>query len=136
MTARFRTCDRAYAEYRLEQALLWHDRARGIDPLLASGPARSLAVSDAALAGIAASDSICCKTLGKCSTGQNHNEAVAFLKSVPHVGKDAATHLAKLVKTKDRAQYRTHPPKPKQVKGYIRAMQRLVDTAQELLGGE
>ena len=80
-----------------------------IDPLLASGPARSLAVSDAALAGIAASDSICCRTLGKCAKGQNHNEAVALLKSAPPIGKSVATDLATFVKVKNKAQYSTRP---------------------------
>ena len=136
MTARFRTCDRVYAEYRLEQALLWDARAIKIDPLLASGPARSLAASDAALAGIAASDSICCRTLGKCSKGQNHNKAVALLKSVPHVGKNVATDLATLVKIKNKAQYLSRPPKPNQVTHYIKAMRRLVKTAQELSSRE
>ena len=129
--APYRSCDRIYAEGRLEQARLWAKRAMEVNLLLADGTARAMVVSDAALAGIAASDAICCKTLGKCSKSPDHQVAVALLKAVPDVGKDAAPRLKRLVNIKPKVQYLSKYPSASEAQSYIRAMQGLIEVAQE-----
>lgn len=53
-------------------------------------------------AGIAASDVLCCRALGRHAQGQDHTGAVALLAKVDQ---DAARHLATLLKHKTRTGY-------------------------------
>ena len=71
-------CDGADAEARLREAEAFALLA-DLDPLSINGPTRSAAVSNAILAGIAASDSICCRYLKQRSAASNHTDALVLL---------------------------------------------------------
>ena len=57
------------------------------------------------LAGIAAADAACCKSLGRRSRSQDHRDAVALVRQVEPGGADAAKQLERLLGLKDQAQY-------------------------------
>lgn len=65
----------------------------------------SVAVSLAVLAGIAAADVACCKSLGERSRSQDHHDAERFLRRIAAGGEDAAKHLHALLSLKDEAHY-------------------------------
>ena len=57
------------------------------------------------LAGIAAADAACCKTLGESSRGPDHQDAAIFLRRITPGGETAAKNLERLVGLKDKAHY-------------------------------
>jgi hypothetical protein len=63
------------------------------------------AASCAVLAGIAAADAACCRSLGRRSRSQDHRDAVALVRQVAPGGADAAKQLERLLSLKDQAQY-------------------------------
>jgi len=65
----------------------------------------SVAAGDAVLAGIAASDAICCARLGCCHRGEDHRGATALLKTATLDGDRLARVLARLLDIKDEAHY-------------------------------
>ncbi|WP_141711441.1 hypothetical protein [Jiangella alba] len=71
------------------------------DELATPNVASSLAV----LAGIAASDAVCCVVLGRRSRGQDHRQATELLKGVTEVGDAMARDLSRLLSVKDDAHY-------------------------------
>lgn len=125
-----RPCNRVIAESRLAQAEVFALYAE-IDPLTEEGAGRSAAVSNAVLAGIAASDSICCRSLGMRSSG-DHGDALILLRKVPGIGTDAATQLHQLLTVKNKAQYATRNPNVAETKKSMRAMRKLLHIARGL----
>lgn len=71
------------------------------DELATPGVAAALAV----LAGIAASDAVCCAALGQRSRGQDHRQAIALLSQVSPDGQPMARDLERLLAVKDDAHY-------------------------------
>ena len=61
--------------------------------------------SNAVLAGIAASDAICGRVLRVASTGEDHAQAVALLRTATTEGPAYAKELRRLVEIKTAAQY-------------------------------
>lgn len=82
----------------LEVAQLVADEGEDVEY---ASPAAALAV----LAGIAAADAACCKTLGRRSRAQDHREATVLLEQVAPGGKQAANSLRRLLNLKDEAHY-------------------------------
>lgn len=80
-------------------------------------------------AGIAASDVICCSTLGKHAQGESHEEAAALLSSAD---KDAAKHLRTLLKLKTKAGYGHTPATKDEVKKADRAAEALMEKARRV----
>jgi hypothetical protein len=66
---------------------------------------KKAAASCAVLAGIAAADAACCRSLGRRSRSQDHGDAVALVRQVAPDGADAAKQLERLLGVKDQAQY-------------------------------
>lgn len=130
---RTKQCDRSHAVARLEHAGSFAALAT-LDPLSDHGPTRSAAVSNAVLAGIAASDVICCTVLGKRSASWDHRQALALLGSVPDIGPDAESRLRILLTVKDKAQYHEDDPSMAAAKRAIRAMNALIALAERCLG--
>jgi hypothetical protein len=64
-----------------------------------------VAAALAVLAGIAAADSICGLALGQWSRGQDHGQAMQFLREVSLEDKSLPTTLARLLRDKDAAHY-------------------------------
>ena len=125
---RTRTCGRVEATARLNQAYEFADLAT-LDSGSTYGPTRSASVSNAVLAGIAASDAICCLALGERAAGEDHNDAVSLLQSAPRVGPDAASYLVVLLGIKNKAQYLATDPNMSEAKRSIRSMRSLLDIA-------
>lgn len=121
-------CGRALADTRLKQAEAFALVA-DLDPLSADGPLRSVAVSNAVLAGIAAVDSICCKYLGQRSAAGHHSGALVLLTDTPGGGQDAGAHLSALLAMKNMAQYEDRHPSVPETKRAIRAMRALIRIA-------
>jgi hypothetical protein len=67
--------------------------------------AKKAVPSCAVLAGIAAADAACCKSLGRRSRCQDHRDAVVLVRQVAPGGSDAARQLERLLGLKDQAEY-------------------------------
>lgn len=77
-------------------------------------------------AGIAASDVICCASLGEHARGENHREAIELLTKAD---KDAAKHLNTLLKLKTKSGYSHTPATMDEFKRAGRAAEALVEKA-------
>lgn len=86
----------------------------------------NVAASLAVLAGIAASDSACCKAHGYRSRAERHMEAVRVLERVANGGKEAGEALRRLLDLKDSAQYGLFNLGRGQTKLVLRQAQRLL----------
>lgn len=80
-------------------------------------------------AGIAASDVICCRSLGRHAQGDSHEEAATLLASAD---KDAAKHLRTLLKLKTKAGYGHTPATNDEVKRANRAAEALMEKARRV----
>lgn len=121
-------CDDAFGDARLKQAEAFALSA-GLDPLSDDGPTRSVAVSNAVLAGIAAADSISCRTLRQRSASGNHADAMDLLRQAPGLAQDAGAYLIALVNVKNKAQYEDRSPSVPETKRALRAMESLIRIA-------
>jgi len=81
------------------------------------------------LAGIAASDVICCSSLGRHARGDNHAEATSLLASADQ---EAAKHLQALLRLKTKAGYGHTPATKDEVKKANRAVDLLIEKARRI----
>lgn len=102
---RVQQCGAADARNRWEQARAFLDVAElvGAEPDELASP--SVAAALAVLAGIAASDAVCCAALGQRSRGQDHRRAADLLTQVAPAGEAMARDLERLLTIKDDAHY-------------------------------
>jgi hypothetical protein len=91
------------------------------------------AVSSAVLAGIAACDAACCKSLGRTNRSQNHRDAVELLGQVAPGGADAAKQLERLLSLKDEAQYGFTELTGQKLQQAIRRAKALVAHAEDVM---
>lgn len=77
-------------------------------------------------AGIAASDVICCASLGEHAQGENHSEAVGMLTKA---NESAAKHLNTLLKLKTKSGYSHTPVTADEFKRAGRAVNALIENA-------
>lgn len=102
---RTQECDRSQAAVRLAHARAFLETAELVgdadDELATPQVATALAV----LAGIAASDAICCAALGRRSRGQDHRQAIDLVQQVAPDGPVLSRDLARLLDLKDGAHY-------------------------------
>lgn len=131
MTTRVQTCDQADARIRLDQARHFLDVAEVVhdNDLDAS---LSVAASLCVLAGIAASDAVCCLALGKRARGQDHREAEALVARVPGVGDEMARALRRLLNLKDEAHYGMLYVSREKTATAVRNARRLVESAERV----
>lgn len=125
-------CGPAEARKRAKVARTYLEMAE----LAAGGPgdeARNVAAGNAVLAGIAAADAICCSRLGQRPRGQDHREAVNVLNTVNPNGRRYAGDLSTLLAVKDAAHYGDQYITVAKLKATLRAAQRLVEAAEELI---
>jgi hypothetical protein len=127
-SSRTRRCDRQDAGQRYAQAKAFAQLAE-LDPFSTDGPTRSAAVSNAVLAGIAATDTICCTRLGRRSVGDDHQQALALLEETGEVGIAARGHLEVLLSIKYKAQYEEVDPTVTEAKRAIRALRSVLKLA-------
>jgi len=119
----------------VEQARAFLDVAELIgdqdDELATPNVTASLAV----LAGIAASDAVCCAALGRRSRGQDHRQAVELLRQVTDVGDAMARELTRLLAVKEDAHYGILQVSGQRLAATLRQARHLVETAKEFLAG-
>ncbi len=102
--ARTQDCSDGDARRRLADARAQLDLAE-LATATSAAEERKAAAACAVLAGIAAADAACCKSLGQRSRSQDHRDAVALVRQVKPGGADAAKQLERLLGLKDQAQY-------------------------------
>jgi hypothetical protein len=132
---RTQPCSETDASNRLRHARLFLEVARLVadegEDIEYASPAAALAV----LAGIAASDAACCKTLGRRSRGQDHREASSLLGQIVPGGKRAANSLDRLIEIKDEAHYGLFDVAPKDLRSALRQAKGLVGFASDVVQG-
>jgi hypothetical protein len=129
---RSRPCDVSDARKRLADAEKYLEVAELVaaeDSLESHNVATGLAV----LAGIAAADAACCKTLGESSRGPDHRDAAAFLRQIAPGGEAAAKDFERLVGLKDKAHYSFLNISGQDRTSAIRRASKLVDFARGVL---
>jgi len=90
----------------------------------------SVAAGAAVLAGIAASDAICGRRLGKIHRGESHRDAVVLLQSATPDGKALSAQLGRLLDIKDEAHYGIYFVSARKASAAVTAARRLVQRAQ------
>jgi hypothetical protein len=130
MATRLRNCDEAAARGRLVKAEQFLDAAATLRDLADD----EAAVGDAlvtlcVLAGIAASDVICCKALGHFVQGEDHLQAITELSKVAPGGKRLGEDLRVLLQMKTRAGYGAPSVTADQRKRAWRRAENLVEAA-------
>lgn len=132
-TSRTAACSPAQATTRLDHARAFLDVADLVgeqdDELATPNVAASLAV----LAGIAASDAVCCAVLGRRPRGQDHRQATELLRQVTRIGDMMARDLGRLLSVKDDAHYGVLDVSHQRVTAALRQARHLVEAAEELL---
>jgi len=93
----------------------------------------NVATGLAVLAGIAAADAACCKTLGESSRGPDHQDAAVFLRRITPGGETAAKNFERLVGLKDKAHYSFLNVSAQDRTSAIRRAAKLVDFARDVL---
>lgn len=105
-------------------------------PLGSDDEARNVAAGNAVLAGIAASDAICCIRLGNDPVlGQAHHAAADLLRTVQPGGRTLATALATVLAVKDPSHYGESFVSQNRLRTTLRAATRLVEAAEEFITG-
>jgi hypothetical protein len=130
---RTRSCDSAVRHGRLRKAGKFLDAANLVldfadDDEDSADACTALCV----LAGIAASDVICCASFGHHALGEDHNEAISLLRSAD---KDASKHLGVLLGLKTKSGYSHTSVTAEEVKRAGRAAEALVERARRASAG-
>ena len=84
-------------------------------------------------AGIAASDALCCRSLGRRARGQDHREAIGLLAQVEPNGKALSRALARLLDIKDGSQYGLVFLGTARAKTAVKSAVALTEAAEEVL---
>jgi hypothetical protein len=123
---RTRPCDKAIRSGRLRKAVQFKKNADLIHDVADTGDEQDTYVALCVLAGIAASDVVCCAGLARYPKGDNHTEAVGLLRTLD---KDAARHLSTLLGMKTKTEYSHARLTADEVKKAGRAAEALVEKA-------
>lgn len=127
-----RPCTREEARVRMAQARAYLEVAE-----LALAEDRpvfgGVAAGTAVLAGIAASDAICCAAIGRRARGQIHLEALTVLSGAIPDGPKAAEWLRKLLEVKDASHYGMELVGVAKARQAVRNARKLIDRAAEEL---
>jgi hypothetical protein len=137
MIPRRKPCDKAFARRRLRAAesfMRVTEAASILGDTIDSYRPNSL-VSNYVLAGIAASDALCCLALGEHSQSDNHREAIGLVERITPDGRELAKALSALLSLKTTAQYGAEPLTEGKVRRARRSAERLVNAARDRLGG-
>lgn len=133
--ARSSVCSKAEARTRLQQAEAFlYVASITLDEhndLATPGVAAALAV----LAGIAASDAVCCARLGERSRGQDHRQAVQLLERVSPTGVKMAKALRELLAVKDDSHYGSTLVSVSKAKHMVRRARELINSASPIVHG-
>jgi hypothetical protein len=97
--------------------------------------ARNVAAGNGVLAGIAASDALCCARLGRRHRGQDHQGAIELLGRIRPDGAALARALATVLAIKDPAHYGHEFISDPRLKATLRTATQLVEAAENVLSG-
>jgi hypothetical protein len=130
MATRLRNCDEAIVKGRLAKAQQFLEAAATVrDFAEDETDVGDVLVTLCVLAGIAAADVICCKSLGHFVQGDDHLQAVSELSKVAPDGKQLGNDLRALLQMKTRAEYAAPPVNAGQRKRARRRAENLVEAA-------
>lgn len=136
MATRKRQCDERTAAGRLRKAEQFLNTAEALRDLAdEEADVGDALVTLCILAGIAASDAICCRSLGYFVQGEDHNQAIAELSKTSPQGKNLSSDLRALLQMKNRAEYEARPVSADQRKRAWRRAESLVEAARTQLRG-
>jgi HEPN domain. len=93
----------------------------------------SAATSNAVIAGINSKDAICLKLTGRTAKTENHQEALAELRTTGVKGRDLEPTLARLLKLKAKSQYQCAPVAATDASKAVEWAGRMVDVATEVV---
>ena len=91
----------------------------------------NVAAGLAVLAGVAASDAICARRLGRIHRGDNHRAASELLQQATPDGAKLASTFLRLIDVKDEAHYGVTVVSARKARDTLRWARQLVDRAQE-----
>lgn len=130
MATRLRNCDETIVKGRLAKAEQFLEAAATVrDFADDEADVGDALVTLCVLAGIAAADVICCKSLGHFVQGDDHLQAVSELSKVAPGGKGLGNDLRALLQMKTRAGYAPPPVNAEQRKRAWRRAENLVEAA-------
>jgi hypothetical protein len=130
MATRLRECSEAITKGRLSKAEQFLEQAAAIRDLADDeDKVGDSFVSLCVLAGIAASDVLCCRALGHFVQGEDHRQAVSELSKVRPSGKQLSADLSVLLQMKSRAGYGALAVRADDRKRAWRKAESLVDAA-------
>ncbi len=130
MATRLRNCDEPIVRGRLAKAEQFLEAAATVrDFADDESDVGDALVTLCVLAGIAASDVICCKSLGHFVQGDDHLQAVSELSKVAPDGKRLGNDLRALLQMKTRAGYAAPPVNADQRRRAWRRAESLVEAA-------
>lgn len=129
MTIRTSPCGIVESRTRLATAAAYLEVAELVLSEASDAEFSNVAAGLAVLAGIAASDAICCVRLKQLHRGNNHREAAELLQKATPEGKSLATTFLRLLDIKDAAHYGVVTIAPVKAADSIKWANRLVDAA-------
>jgi hypothetical protein len=130
MSTRLHVCDEAIAAGRLRKAEQFLESAANLrDVADDEAEFGDALVTLCVIAGIAASDVLCCKALGHFAQGDNHMQAVAELAKVTPGGRQLSKDLQALMLMKSAAAYGAPPITAAQRRRAWRRAESLVEAA-------
>ena len=127
-------CDDSIAHGRMKKANEFLRVAEDAGDLADDSESRDAVISLYVLAGIAAADVICCKTLGEYSMGsESHTEAINVLEKVRQPdGRELSKSLKRLLDVKTKAAYAHRSVNASEFTRAQRAAEKLVQAARGL----
>lgn len=123
----------AEARARLSTADAYLQTAERVLDEDSAGEFSNVVAGTAVLAGIAASDSICCSRLRKMHRGQDHRGAAPLLEEATPDGKALASTLRRLLDVKDASHYGTRLVTGRHAAESVKWARNLVERAREEL---
>jgi hypothetical protein len=127
-------CTPTDARTRLDQATTMLEVAKLVIDYPDDAALPGVAAAVAVLAGIAASDAVCCAAFGERPRGQDHKEAIKVLQGVHPGGKSMAADLRRLLAAKDTVHYGMKLTTARTTETLIRATSRLCEKAEKIVG--
>jgi len=132
-TGRTSACGDVEAEARLDQARAFLQVAGLVGDQDDEVATPNVSASLAVLAGVAASDAVCCAALGRRPRGQDQRQAVALLSQVVDIGQPMARDLTRLLSLKDDAHYGVLQVSGQRLTAALRQARHLVGAAEDFL---
>ena len=126
-------CSKPEAKVRFEQAEAFLSVARLTLDSESDETTPGVEAALAVLAGIAASDALCCSRLGRRPRGSDHRQAITMLESIAPFGPTLAKSLQDLLAAKDDAHYGATLVSKAKALAMIRRATTIIDAARNVV---